>query len=61
MRPVNRQTVYMDYRKLNVQTEKDNFPMPFMDQMLERLVWKQWYYFIDGHSGYKQISIALED
>ena len=27
----------MDYRKLNSWTEKDHFPMPFMDQMLDRL------------------------
>ena len=29
--------VCMDYRKLNVWTEKDHFPMPFMDQILDRL------------------------
>nr|GEX96510.1 reverse transcriptase domain-containing protein [Tanacetum cinerariifolium] len=28
--------VCMDYRKLNEATRKDHFPMPFMDQMLER-------------------------
>ena len=27
----------MDYRKLNAWTEKDHFPMPFMDQMLDRI------------------------
>ena len=26
-----------DYRKLNLATRKDHFPLPFMDQMLERL------------------------
>ena len=40
---------------------KDNFPMPFMDQMLDRLAGKGWYCFFDGYSGYNQISIALED
>nr|GEZ87348.1 retrovirus-related Pol polyprotein [Tanacetum cinerariifolium] len=29
--------VYIDYRKLNKATRKDHFPLPFMDQMLERL------------------------
>ena len=40
---------------------KDNFPMPFMDQMLDRLAGKGWYCFIDGYSGYNQICIAPQD
>jgi len=32
-----------------------------MDQMLDRLSEKGWYYFLDGYSGYNQISIAPED
>ena len=35
--------------------------MLFMDQMLDRLFGKGWYYFLDGYSGYNQISIAPED
>uniref|UniRef100_A0A3Q7JAZ9 Reverse transcriptase domain-containing protein n=1 Tax=Solanum lycopersicum TaxID=4081 RepID=A0A3Q7JAZ9_SOLLC len=37
MRLVNGWRVCMDYSKLNSWTEKDHFPMPFMDQMLDRL------------------------
>ena len=48
----------MDYRKLNACAEKDHFSMPIMDQMLYRLTGKGWYYFLDGYSGYNQISIA---
>ena len=51
----------MDYRKLNSWTEKDHFPMPFMDQILDRLSRKGWYYFLDGYSGYNEISIAPKD
>ncbi|CAN6554946.1 unnamed protein product [Malus baccata var. baccata] len=29
--------VYIDYRKLNATTRKDHFPLPFIDQMLNRL------------------------
>ena len=35
--------------------------MPFMDLMLDRLGGKGWYYFLDGYSGYNQISVAPED
>ena len=47
MRPVTGWRVCIDYRKLNSWTEKDQFPMPFMDQMLDRLAKKGWYYFLD--------------
>ena len=53
--------VCIDYRKLIADTRKDNFPLPFMEQMLERVAWHEFYYFLDGYSGYNQIEIALED
>nr|GEV33869.1 reverse transcriptase domain-containing protein [Tanacetum cinerariifolium] len=49
--------VCFDYRKLNDATRKDQFPLPFMDQMLERLAGSEFYCFIDGFSGYFQIPI----
>ncbi|GKA06190.1 hypothetical protein Tco_0685414 [Tanacetum coccineum] len=53
--------VYIDYCKLNNATRKDHFPLPFIDQMLERLAGHEYYRFLDGFSGYFQISIAPED
>ncbi|KAK8632600.1 hypothetical protein V6N13_072990 [Hibiscus sabdariffa] len=53
--------VCMDYRKLNKATRKDHFPLPFIDQMLDRLAGKPYYCFLDGYSGYNQIAIAPED
>ena len=53
--------VCIDYRRLNAGTRKDYFPLPFVDQMLERVAGHEFYCFLDGYSGYNQIEIALED
>nr|GEY23352.1 reverse transcriptase domain-containing protein [Tanacetum cinerariifolium] len=46
---------------LNEATRKDHFPLPFMDQMLERLAGNEYYCFLDGFSGYFQIPIDPKD
>ena len=51
----------IDYRRLNQATGKDHFPLPFMDQMLERLAGQAYYCFLDGYSGYNQILVNPED
>ncbi|GJT99902.1 reverse transcriptase domain-containing protein [Tanacetum coccineum] len=53
--------VCIDYRKLNDATRKDHFPLPFMDQMLERLAGNEFYCFLNGFSGYFQIPIDPQD
>ena len=53
--------VCIDYRKLNEATAKDHFPLPFMDQMLERLAGNKYFCFLDGFSGYFQIPIDVQD
>ncbi|GJW35126.1 reverse transcriptase domain-containing protein [Tanacetum coccineum] len=53
--------VCIDYRKLNDATRKDHFPLPFIDQMLERLSGNDNYCFLDGFFGYFQIPLAPED
>jgi transposase InsO family protein len=53
--------VCIDYRKLNASTRKDHFPLPFIDQILERVAGHAFYCFLDGYSGYNQIEVALED
>ncbi|GAU50532.1 hypothetical protein TSUD_369590 [Trifolium subterraneum] len=51
----------IDYRRLNSATRKDHFPLPFMDQMLERLAGQAYYCFLDGYSGYNQIVVDPAD
>nr|GEY28665.1 reverse transcriptase domain-containing protein [Tanacetum cinerariifolium] len=51
----------IDYQKLNEATRKDHFPLPFMDQMLERLARNEYYCFLDSFSGYFQIPIDPHD
>nr|GEY76940.1 reverse transcriptase domain-containing protein [Tanacetum cinerariifolium] len=60
-RLVTGRRVCIDYRKLNETTRKDHFPLPFMDQMLERLAGNEYYCFLDGFSGYFQILIDPRD
>ncbi|GJY02706.1 reverse transcriptase domain-containing protein, partial [Tanacetum coccineum] len=50
-----------DSRWINEATRKDHFPLPFMDQMLERLAGNEYYCFLDGFSGYFQITIDPHD
>ena len=60
-RTVTRWRVCMYYRKLNKATRKDHFPLPFIDQMLDWLARYTYYCFLDGYSGYNQITRAPED
>ena len=47
MRTVTGRRDCMYYCKLNARTEKDHFPMPLMDQMLDGLAGKGGYSFLD--------------
>jgi hypothetical protein len=52
--------MYIDYRKLNKATQKDHFPLPFIDEMLKRLA-NHSFCYLDGYSGYHQILIHPDD
>jgi hypothetical protein len=42
----------IDYRKLDKATKKKHFPLPFIDELLERLAKHSYFCFLDGYSGY---------
>ena len=42
-------------------TRKDHFPLPLMNQLIERIYVQPFYCFLDGYSGYFQIEIVAED
>jgi hypothetical protein len=52
--------IFIDFRKLNAATKNDPYPLPFIDEILNTIVGYEAYSFLNGYSGYHQISIALE-
>ena len=51
----------VDIRNLNQVSLKDNYPLPKMDHILQRVVGSQRMSMLDGFSGYNQVAIHLED
>jgi hypothetical protein len=51
----------IDFCKLNKGTKKDHFPLPFIDEMLERLANHAYFCFLGGYSGFMQIPIHPDD
>ncbi|XP_022156000.1 uncharacterized protein LOC111022975 [Momordica charantia] len=49
-RTITRWRICMDYKKLSKATRNDHFPLPFIDQMLNRLVGQEYYCFLDRYS-----------
>ena len=49
----------IDYRKLNKATKKDHFPLPFIDEMLERLANHSFFCFMDIRDTTKSQSILM--
>ncbi|KAJ9535149.1 hypothetical protein OSB04_un001772 [Centaurea solstitialis] len=60
-RPVTGWRMCIDYRKLNLATRKDHFPLPFIDQILERLAKHSYFCYLDGYSGFLQIPVHPND
>jgi len=50
-----------DYRPLNMQTRRDSFPMPLVDDVISQLGKSTWFTTLDLQSSFWQIRMAPED
>ena len=53
--------VCIDYRKLNTVTEEDRYPMPHIEEMLEKLGKTEFISTLDLSKGYYQVAVEKED
>ncbi|GJV72674.1 reverse transcriptase domain-containing protein [Tanacetum coccineum] len=64
-RTITEWRVCINYRKLNNATQKDHFPLSFIDQILERLAGHEYYCFLYGFSGWilllQEFDIEIRD
>ena len=51
----------VNYKPLNDVTKKDNYPLPWIDEILDSLNEAQWFTMLDLASGYWQIKMRPED
>ncbi|MCG8033357.1 MAG: DDE-type integrase/transposase/recombinase, partial [Candidatus Thiodiazotropha taylori] len=51
----------VDYRKVNLLTKKDSYPLPNISQCLDALAGSVYFNCMDINSGYWQIGVAKED
>ena len=51
----------IDYRKFNNATRKYQFPLPFIDLMLERLAQHSFFCYLDGYFGFFEILTHSSD
>jgi hypothetical protein len=50
--------ICVDFRKFNATTKKDPYLLPFINEVINTIVKHEVYTFLDGFSGYHQISIV---
>jgi hypothetical protein len=51
----------MNFLQLNVATKKDPYPLPFTEEVLDKVAGHEVYSFLDAFFSYHQIMIALKD
>eukprot|EP00253_Pinus_taeda_P019285 PITA_19285 len=53
--------ICIDFRNLNKASQKDNFPLPTMEQILHSVAGSELMSFLDGFSGYNQVLVHPDD
>ena len=53
--------ICIEFRDLNKACSKDNYPMPFIDKIIDACARSEVFSFMDGFSGYNQIQIKPKD
>ena len=51
----------VDFRNLNKCSKKDNYPLPKMEHLLQRVSGASVMSFLDGFFGYNQVVVHLDD
>jgi hypothetical protein len=51
----------VDFKNLNRASEKDNYPVPPMEQLLQTISGSEMFSLLDGFSGYNQVLVSEED
>src|SRR5277367_1741658 len=51
----------VDFRNLNRASRKDNYPVPPMEQILQKVVGSEMFSLLDGFSGYNQVLVSHVD
>ena len=60
-RTITEYKMCVDFRKLNKITIKEHQPLPFMEQIIDRITSNSYYCILDANSGFSQIQIHPED
>lgn len=53
--------IRVDYRDLNKATHKDDFPLPYIDVLMDNIACQAMYSFLDGFSRYNQVMMGFKD
>jgi hypothetical protein len=61
LKKIGKFKICVDFRKFNTTIKKDPYMLPFINEVINIITRHEVYTFLDGFSGYHQISIAPEE